>query len=217
MQAKDIKRRGLMLVISAPSGTGKTSLTNRLIKEDGHIERSVSVTTRPPRGHEEHGKDYLFVSDEEFEGMVANNALLEHATIYGYKYGTPKQRIIDLLQKGQDLVLDIDWQGAGQLINKANEDLASVFLLPPSMDELNRRLTKRGENSPQDIKMRIEEAYHEVMHFDQYDYVVINDDFDKTFDKLVHILRAERLRRRRRPGIEQFVKELISKMEYKSE
>jgi guanylate kinase len=215
MQAQDIKRRGLMLVISAPSGTGKTSLTNRLIKEDGHIERSVSVTTRPPRGHEENGKDYIFVNDEEFERMVANNELLEYATIYNYKYGTPKQRIIDLLQKGQDLVLDIDWQGAGQLINKAVEDVASIFLMPPSMDELTRRLTKRGENSPQDMKMRIEEAYHEVLHFDQYDYVVINDDFDRTFDKLVHILRAERLRRRRRPGIEQFVKELISKMEYK--
>jgi guanylate kinase len=204
-----LHRRGLMFILSSPSGTGKTTIARRLLEHDGHIRMSVSVTTRPIRPGEVDGRDYHFVSQEQFDRMVEGGELMEWATVFGNSYGTPKAQIRAGLKEGQDFLFDIDWQGTQQLFQKAETDVVRVFLLPPSLDELRRRLTGRGTDSAEVIAGRMARAQAEISHWDGYDYVVVNDDIDACFGKVVEILEAERLRRARQTGLIGFVRELM--------
>ena len=204
-----LPRRGLMFILSSPSGTGKTTIARRLLEHDGHIRMSVSVTTRPIRPGEVDGRDYHFVSQDQFDRMVEGGELMEWATVFGNSYGTPKAQIRAGLKEGQDFLFDIDWQGTQQLFQKAETDVVRVFLLPPSLDELRRRLTGRGTDSPEVIAGRMARAQAEISHWDGYDYVVVNDDIDACFAKVVEILEAERMRRARQTGLIGFVRELM--------
>lgn len=204
-----LHRRGLMFILSSPSGTGKTTIARRLLEHDGHIRMSVSVTTRPIRPGEVDGRDYHFVSQDQFDRMVEGGELMEWATVFGNSYGTPKAQIRAGLKEGQDFLFDIDWQGTQQLFQKAETDVVRVFLLPPSLDELRRRLTGRGTDSPEVIAGRMARAQAEISHWDGYDYVVVNDDIDACFAKVVEILEAERMRRARQTGLIGFVRELM--------
>ena len=204
-----LHRRGLMFILSSPSGTGKTTIARRLLDHDRHIRMSVSVTTRPIRPGEVDGRDYHFISQEQFDRMVEAGELMEWATVFGNSYGTPKAQIRAGLKEGQDFLFDIDWQGTQQLFQKAETDVVRVFLLPPSLDELRRRLTGRGTDSAEVIAGRMARAQAEISHWDGYDYVVVNDDIDACFGKVVEILEAERLRRARQTGLIGFVRELM--------
>lgn len=204
-----LHRRGLMFILSSPSGTGKTTIARRLLQHDGHIRMSVSVTTRPIRPGEVDGRDYHFVTQDRFDLMVEAGELMEWATVFGNSYGTPKAQIRAGLKEGQDFLFDIDWQGTQQLFQKAETDVVRVFLLPPSLDELRRRLTGRGTDSAEVIAGRMARAQAEISHWDGYDYVVVNDDIDACFGKVVEILEAERLRRARQTGLIGFVRELM--------
>lgn len=204
-----LHRRGLMFILSSPSGTGKTTIARRLLEHDGHIRMSVSATTRPIRPGEVDGRDYHFVSQDQFDRMVEGGELMEWATVFGNSYGTPKAQIRAGLKEGQDFLFDIDWQGTQQLFQKAETDVVRVFLLPPSLDELRRRLTGRGTDSAEVIAGRMARAQAEISHWDGYDYVVVNDDIDACFGKVVEILEAERLRRARQTGLIGFVRELM--------
>lgn len=203
-----LHRRGLMLILSSPSGAGKTTISRKLLAHDGRIGMSVSVTTRPPRPGEVDGKDYFFVSQAEFDRMVEDGHFMEWAHVFGHSYGTPKAQIKAGLKDGRDFLFDIDWQGTQQLYQKAETDVVRVFLLPPSLDELRRRLTSRGTDSAEVIASRMARAQAEIGHWDGYDYVVVNDDIESCFDKVVQILAAERLRRARQTGLIGFVREL---------
>ena len=204
-----LHRRGLMLILSSPSGAGKTTISRRLLQHDDRIGLSVSVTTRPPRTGEVDGKDYIFKSQEQFDQMVEDGHFLEWAHVFGHSYGTPKAQIKAGLKEGRDFLFDIDWQGTQQLYQKAETDVVRVFLLPPSLDELRRRLTARGTDSAEVIAGRMARAQAEISHWDGYDYVVVNDDIDECFDKVVQILAAERLSRARQTGLIGFVRELM--------
>lgn len=204
-----LHRRGLMFILSSPSGTGKTTIARRLLEHDSHIRMSVSVTTRPIRPGEVDGKDYHFIGQDQFDRMVEGGELMEWATVFGNSYGTPKAQIRAGLKEGQDFLFDIDWQGTQQLFQKAETDVVRVFLLPPSLDELRRRLTGRGTDSAEVIAGRMARAQAEISHWDGYDYVVVNDDIDACFGKVVEILEAERLRRARQTGLIGFVRELM--------
>lgn len=204
-----LHRRGLMFILSSPSGTGKTTIARRLLEHDGHIRMSVSATTRPIRPGEVDGRDYHFVSQDQFDRMVEGGELMEWATVFGNSYGTPKAQIRAGLKEGQDFLFDIDWQGTQQLFQKAETDVVRVFLLPPSLDELRRRLTGRGTDSAEVIAGRMARAQAEISHWDGYDYVVVNDDIDACFGQVVEILEAERLRRARQTGLIGFVRELM--------
>ena len=210
MTAKSVySRRGLMLVISSPSGAGKTTLTRRLLEEDNEIVMSVSATTREPRPGEEHGKDYYFVSHERFKEMIEQDELLEHAVVFGNRYGTPRGPVMTALGEGKDVIFDIDWQGAQQLDSSTRAiDLVRIFILPPSVRALEDRLKKRGQDTEETIKKRMAQAEAEISHWAEYQYVLINDDLDETFDSLKSIIRAERLHRERRPGLSEFVRNL---------
>ena len=202
-------RRGLMLVISSPSGAGKTTLTRRLLAEDDEIVMSVSATTREPRPGEEHGKDYYFVSHERFKEMIEQDELLEHAVVFENRYGTPRGPVMTALGEGRDVIFDIDWQGAQQLDSSTRAiDLVRIFILPPSVKALEDRLKKRGQDTEDTIKKRMAQAEAEISHWAEYDYVLVNDDLDETFDSLKSIIRAERLHRERRPGLSEFVRNL---------
>ena len=203
-----LHRRGLMFILSSPSGAGKTTIARRLLERDGHIRMSVSVTTRPMRPGEIDGKDYFFVSSEEFDRMVEEEHFLEWARVFGHCYGTPKAHVKAGLKEGHDFLFDIDWQGTQQLYQKLETDVVRVFLLPPSLDELRRRLTGRATDSAEVIEARMERAQAEISHWDGYDYVVVNDDIDACFGKVVQILAAERMRRARQTGLIGFVREL---------
>jgi guanylate kinase len=202
-------RRGLMFILSSPSGAGKTTVSRRLLGHDGHIRMSVSATTRPIRPGEVDGKDYHFVDQARFDAMVEAGEFLEWAHVFGHCYGTPRAQVAAGLEAGQDFLFDIDWQGTQQLHQKAESDVVRVFLLPPSIDELRRRLTARGTDSDAVITARMERAQAEISHWAEYDYVVINDDMDDCFDKVLQILAAERLRRARQTGLIGFVRELM--------
>jgi guanylate kinase len=203
-----LHRRGLMFILSSPSGAGKTTISRRLLAHDDCIGMSVSVTTRPPRPGEVDGKDYIFKTQAQFDQMVEDGHFMEWAHVFGHSYGTPKAQIKAGLKEGQDFLFDIDWQGTQQLYQKAETDVVRVFLLPPSLDELRRRLTARGTDSAEVIASRMARAQAEISHWDGYDYVVVNDDIDTCFEKVLHILAAERLSRARQTGLIGFVREL---------
>ncbi|HYK78727.1 MAG TPA: guanylate kinase [Micropepsaceae bacterium] len=203
-----IARRGLMLVVSSPSGAGKSTLARRLLESDPLISMSVSVTTRPKRANEVDGKDYFFVSRERFEEMVHEGAFLEHATVFGNRYGTPAAAVEKMLGKGRDVLFDIDWQGAQQLAQKAKDDLVRVFILPPTRDELERRLRERAEDPPDVVARRMSEANNEISRWSEYDYVIVNDDIPKAQRQLEAIVAAERLNRQRQIGLVDFVRRL---------
>lgn len=203
-----IHRRGLMLVLSSPSGAGKTTLSRRLLESDPEIEMSVSATTRRPRPGEQDGKDYYFLSTEDFGIMRNRGEFLEHAKVFGNYYGTPRKPVEEALARGQDVLFDIDWQGTQQLDETAPEDLVKVFILPPSVQELEKRLMTRAQDSAEVVASRMGQALDEISHYQEYDYVIINEDVDRTFEDLRAILVAERQRRRRLIGLSNFVKQL---------
>jgi guanylate kinase len=202
-------RRGLMLVLSSPSGAGKTTLSRRLMESDPDVTMSVSATTRPPRQGEVEGKDYFFVSSSMFTGMVEGGAFLEHALVFGNHYGTPKEPVMLALAKGRDVLFDIDWQGTQQLRQQAGDDLVSIFVLPPSHDELERRLRVRAQDAEDVVAQRMAKANSEISHWAEYDYVVINDNLDTTLMNIRTILAAERMKRKRQTGIAAFVTGLM--------
>jgi guanylate kinase len=203
-------RRGLMFVLSSPSGAGKTTLSRRLMADDPEITLSVSATTRPPRANETEGVDYYFVSPERFAEMVAGDALLEWATVFGNRYGTPRAPVEAALQAGRDVLFDIDWQGTQQLQQTdAASDLVRVFILPPDLDELERRLHGRATDAAEVIAGRMARARDEISHWGEYDYILVNDDADTCLDELRAILMAERLRRKRQLGLADFVRGML--------
>ena len=204
----EILRRGLMLVLSSPSGAGKTTLSRRILESDAGIVMSVSATTRAKRSNEVEGRDYVFVSPEEFERMVRNGEFLEYASVFDHQYGTPKKPVMAALAAGRDVLFDIDWQGTQQLKERAREDLVSVFVLPPSHQELERRLKTRAQDSEEIVAARMAKAASEISHWPEYDYVVVNDDVERAHAKVLAILEAERARRSRLAGVGEFVAQL---------
>jgi guanylate kinase len=207
--SNSLKRRGLMFVLSSPSGAGKTTIARRLLAEDSEIDMSVSVTTRPIRPGEVEGRDYQFADRAKFDAMVEANEFLEWAEVFGNCYGTPKAEIKAGLREGQDFLFDIDWQGTQQLYQRMETDVVRVFLLPPSIEELEQRLRGRGTDSEEVIAGRMARAKAEISHWDGYDYVVINDDVEACFGKVRAILDAERLRRARQTGLVDFARNLM--------
>ncbi|MXO64038.1 guanylate kinase [Qipengyuania oceanensis] len=205
-----LHRRGLMFILSSPSGAGKTTISRMLLDVEDEIMLSVSATTRPPRAGEIDGVHYHFVSDAEFDRMVEEDDFYEWAHVFGYRYGTPKGRIRNALKDGQDFLFDIDWQGTQQLKQKDEQDVVTVFILPPSLDELRRRLESRAQDSAEVIDSRMERARGEISHWAEYEYVVVNDDVDQCFEKVRRILDAERMRRTRQTGLIPFVRELMA-------
>lgn len=203
-----VARRGLMLVLSSPSGAGKTTLSRKLLDEDGGVTLSVSVTTRKMRPGETDGRDYHFIDRRRFDALVEKNDLLEWAEVFDNYYGTPAKPVMDALAAGRDVLFDIDWQGTQQLGDKAPNDLVSVFILPPSIPELERRLQTRAQDDYETIHRRMAKASDEMSHWFEYDYVVINRDLDQAFDDVKSILSAERLKRSRQPGLSDFVRGL---------
>jgi len=208
MSFHGIERRGLMLVLSSPSGAGKTTISRRLLEHEPQLDMSVSVTTRPRRPGEVEGRDYWFVSPAEFNIMVNEKRLLEWAKVFGNYYGTPKGPVSEALAKGQDVLFDIDWQGTQQLAEHARNDLVSIFILPPSTRELERRLRQRAQDPEDVVAARMAKASDEISHWAEYDYVVLNEDVDSTLAQVRAILHAERLKRSRQTGLGEFVKRL---------
>ena len=204
-----LHRRGLMFILSSPSGAGKTTISHMLLGGDREISLSVSATTRPIRPGEVDGQDYHFVSQAEFDRMVEADELYEWARVFDHCYGTPKAQIRSGLKEGRDFLFDIDWQGTQQLYQKDQQDVVRVFILPPSLDELQRRLVNRAQDSAEVIESRMDRARAEISHWDGYDYVVVNDDVDACFDKVSQILAAERRKRARQTGLIGFVRELM--------
>jgi guanylate kinase len=205
----NLQRRGLMLVLSSPSGAGKTTLSRRLLEADSDITMSVSATTRSPRKGEIEGRDYFFVAPATFADMVRQDAFLEHATVFSNQYGTPIEPVQLALARGRDVLFDIDWQGTQQLRQRAGDDLVSIFVLPPSHDELERRLRARAQDAEDVVAARMARAGNEISHWAEYDYVVINDDVDAALAKIKTILAAERMKRSRQTGIAEFARRLV--------
>jgi guanylate kinase len=201
----EIKRRGLMLVLSSPSGAGKTTLSRMLLASDSNIRLSVSATTRAMRPTEIEGKDYFFITAREFESWVKQGAFLEHAVVFENRYGTPKSPVEDALVSGRDVLFDIDWQGTQQMKERAREDLVSIFVLPPSHAELERRLKERAQDSDEVVAKRMAKAADEISHWPEYDYVIVNRDIDRALMQIKSILEAERARRTRLIGVGEFV------------
>ncbi len=206
--ARPVATRGLMLVLSSPSGAGKSTISRAVLDREENIALSVSATTRRPRNGEVPGRDYLFVSDAEFEAMVRNGDFLEHADVFGHRYGTPRAPVEAALRAGRDMLFDIDWQGAQQIAEKARSDLVGVFVLPPSIEELERRLCARAQDSAEVVRARMAKALDEVSHYAEYDYVVINRHLEVSIAEVRSILHAERRRRTRQTGLTDFVNAL---------
>ena len=198
-----------MLVISSPSGAGKTSLSRRLVADHADLELSISATTRGPRPGEQDGREYLFVDPARFAGMVTEDAFLEWAEVHEHRYGSPKAPVMAALDAGRDVLFDIDWQGAMSIAAAAAGDVVRVFILPPSMADLSRRLHARAQDAEDVIERRLGRAYGEIAMWGEYDYVILNDDFDKAYADLAHIYHAERLRRARNPWLKPFVTKLL--------
>ena len=209
---KAIARRGLMLVLSSPSGAGKTTLSRKLLAEERGLELSISVTTRAKRRGEVNGRHYHFIDAKRFEKLARAGDLLEHAEVFGNRYGTPRKPVEKALKQGRDVLFDIDWQGTQQLRESARDDLVSVFLLPPSIPELERRLHTRAQDSDEVIRARMAKAAGEMSHWAEYDYVVINRDLERAFNDVRAILAAERLKRERQTGLSTFVRGLQAKL-----
>jgi guanylate kinase len=207
-----VARRGLMLVLSSPSGAGKTTLSRRLLEADPTVALSVSVTTRKQRPGEVDGRDYHFIDAQRFDAMVEKGELLEWAQVFGHRYGTPRTRVEETLGQGRDVLFDIDWQGTQQLREKAVRDLVSIFVLPPSIPDLEQRLRTRAQDTDEVIHARMAKAADEMSHWAEYDYVVINTDIDRAFAEVRSILAAERLKRERQTGLSDFVRRLQAKL-----
>ena len=201
----DLKRRGMMLVLSSPSGAGKTTLSRLLLESQADLSMSISVTTRPMRPGEVDGKDYIFVSRAEFDARLKRGEFLEHARVFDHFYGTPAAQVEAKLTKGEDVLFDIDWQGTQQLSSRARQDLVAVFILPPSVEELAQRLRTRAQDSAAVVARRMAKAADEMSHWPEYDYVIVNETVEKAHHKLCAILTAERLRRQRQTGLPEFV------------
>ena len=208
-----VGRRGLMLVLSSPSGAGKTSIARRLLDEDENLTLSVSATTRPPRASEVDGRDYYFVDQERFDRMVAQDEFLEYATVFSNSYGTPKADVRSALERGEDVLFDIDWQGTQQVANAGRTDLVSVFILPPSRETLKQRLVSRAQDSADVVGDRMAKASDEISHYREYDYIVVNENLDRSVESVRAILSAERLRCDRQVGMTGFVRTLQSDVE----
>lgn len=213
MAGDGVERRGLMFVLSSPSGAGKTTLARELMNKIPGLQMSVSVTTRPMRPGEIEGNDYFFIDKQRFDVMVKNHELLEHAPVFDQFYGTPRAPVEAALAAGHDVLFDIDWQGTQQLREKARADVVSVFILPPSAADLEKRLHTRAQDSDSVIRTRMSRASHEMSHWAEYDYIVINRSIDEAFAEVQAILKAERLRRDRRTGLTAFVRDLQKQLE----
>ena len=203
-----IARRGLMIVLSSPSGAGKTTISRALLERDDKLTMSVSATTRPKRPGEVEGKDYYFVDPVDFDLMVNRREFFEYAKVFGNYYGTPRAPVEDALSQGRDVLFDIDWQGTQQMAQTARDDLVAVFILPPSTEELNKRLQRRAQDPPEVVAARMARAPDEISHWAEYDYIVINRDVEHSVAQVRAILDAERLRRERQTGLTDFVKRL---------
>ena len=203
-----VERRGLMFVLSSPSGAGKTTLSRMLVAETSALQMSVSVTTRPKRPGEVEGRDYYFVSQGRFDEMIAHGELLECATVFENRYGTPRAPVEAALSAGYDVLFDIDWQGTQQLRSRSPSDVVSVFILPPSAQALEQRLHTRAQDSDDVIRSRMKKAGDEMSHFDTYDYIIVNDSIGMAFEAAKSILRAEQLKRERQIGLSGFVRGL---------
>jgi guanylate kinase len=207
-------RRGLLIILSSPSGAGKSTLARRLMDWDPTLTFSVSATTRPPRSGEVDGEHYHFLSEATFKAMVAEGAMLEHAFVFGNFYGSPAEPVRRVIASGCDVLFDVDWQGAQQIRNsELGLHTLSIFILPPSIPELKRRLVSRGQDSPETIAKRMQKSWDEISHWDGYDYVLVNDDLDRTEERLRTIVTAERLRRPQQPGLRAHVRKLQSQFE----
>jgi len=202
------KKKGVMLVLSSPSGAGKSSICKSLMSMDANLSLSISTTTRKKRPNEKSGEDYIFVSTEEFKKMLSNNHFLEHASVFDNYYGTDKTLVEKKINNGEDLIFDIDWQGAQQLREKMREDIVSIFILPPNKQELERRLKSRGQDSDEVVKKRMDGASAEITHWAEYDYVVINEDLKQSVNAVLGILKAERMKRTRQAGLVEFVRSI---------
>ena len=201
-------RRGMMIVLSSPSGAGKTSLSRRLLEKNKNLFLSISFTTRPPRPLEVNESDYFFVDDKKFIDMLNKDEFLEHAKVFDFYYGTPKKPVMNALKSGKDILFDIDWQGTQQLMNSVQDDLVKIFVLPPSAKELEKRLLKRKQDTDETVKNRMSKASDEISHYAEYDYIIINKDFDESLEKINSILIAEGLKRTRQNKIQDVIKSL---------
>ena len=210
---KRITRKGLLFVVSSPSGAGKTTLGRLLQESDEALDISISVTTRPARPAEQDGKDYIFLTPDQFNKMRDDGALLESAEVFGHHYGTPRQLVEDNLARGRDVLFDVDWQGRQQLADAMSEDVVSVFILPPSARELHRRLASRGQDKAETRGHRMKYAPSEISHYAEYDYILVNYDLAESLTQLRAILHAERMRRARQTGLRQLVDELTEELQ----
>ena len=197
-----------MIVLSSPSGAGKTSLSRKLLEKNKNLFLSISFTTRPPRPLEVNESDYFFVNDEKFIDMLNKDEFLEHAKVFDFYYGTPKKPVMNALKSGKDILFDIDWQGTQQLMNSVQDDLVKIFVLPPSAKELEKRLLKRNQDTDETVKNRMSKASDEISHYAEYDYIIINEDFDESLKKINSILIAEGLKRTRQNKIQDVIKSL---------
>ena len=209
----DINKRGLMLVLSSPSGAGKTSICKKLLELEGDLILSVSETTRPRRPSEVEGKDYEFISISEFENRISKSQFLEYAKVFGHYYGTPSHFVERSLHSGKDVLFDIDWQGTQQLKAKAQQDIVSIFILPPSIEELEKRLFNRAQDTREVVAERMFKSANEMSHYPEYDYIIINHDLKQSVQQVQSILQAERLRRERQKSLVEFVKQLSSQIQ----
>ena len=208
MKPEKVSRRGLMLVLSSPSGAGKTSICRELLSREINLEMSISATTRPRSPGEVHGVDYNFIDTVKFDEMIERNALLEYAKVFDYYYGTPLDQVHNALELGRDVLFDIDWQGTQQLGERVGADLVRVFVLPPSTRELERSLRARAQDPPSVVDKRMAKAMDEISHYPEYDYIIVNDELEESVANVQAILHSERLRRERQLGLTGFVKKL---------
>jgi guanylate kinase len=204
----ELGRRGLMLVMSSPSGAGKTTIAREVLKRDSEIAMSVSATTRAPRPGEQEGKDYFFVTEKKYKAMVVAGEFFEHAKVFDNYYGTPRAAVDQELKAGLDVLFDVDWQGTQQLRENARDDLVSIFVLPPSTDELARRLTERAQDTEDVVSSRMAKAADEMSHYIEYDYIFVNNDLEKSVERVRAVLEAERMKRERVVGLHEFVENM---------